>query len=86
MKKRFSDVQVIGILKEQESGVKVSDICRSHVISVATFYHWKSKYGGLEVSEVQKLRCLTEENNRLKALVAHLSLDKVILQEALGKK
>ncbi len=86
MKKRFSEVQIIGILQEQESGVKVSDICRRHGISEATFYNWKSKYGGMSVSEAKRLKSLEDENRRLKRLVADLSLDKAILQDVLSKK
>jgi putative transposase len=86
MNKRFNEVQIIRILKEQESGVKVSEICRRHGLSPATFYQWKSKYGGLEISEMKRLKSLEAENSRLKRLVADLSLDRVMLQEALSKK
>ena len=86
MKKRFTEAQIIGILKEQESGIKVLDICRRHGISDATFYNWKNKYGGLDVSEAKRLKSLEDENRRLKRLVADLSLDKVILQDVLSKK
>jgi putative transposase len=86
MKKRFSEAQIIGILKEQESGGKVADICRRHGISDATFYSWKSKYGGMTVSEAQRLKLLEDENRRLKKLVADLMLDKDILQDTLSKK
>jgi putative transposase len=86
MNKRFNEVQIIGILKEQESGIKVSEICRRHGLSPATFYQWKSKYGGLEISEMKRLKSLEAENSRLKRLVADLSLDRVVLQEALSKK
>lgn len=86
MKKRFSEEQIIGILREQESGMKVADICRRHGISDATFYTWKSKYGGMTVSEAKRLKALEDENRRLKEMVADLSLDRAILQETLSKK
>ena len=86
MKKRFSEAQIIGIIKVQESGFVVSDICRRHGIAVATFYKWKSKYGGLEVSEAQRLKGLEDENRRLKRLLAEAELDKAILKDALSKK
>lgn len=86
MKKRFTEAQIIGILKEQEAGGKVADICRRHGISDATFYNWKSKYGGMTVSEAQRLKLLEDENRRLKKLVADLMLDKDILQDTLSKK
>lgn len=86
MKKRFSESQIIGILKEQEAGAKVADICRRHGISDATFYNWKSKYGGMSVSEAKRLKALEDENRRLKKLVADLMLDKDILQDTLSKK
>ncbi len=86
MKKRFNEAQIIVVLQEQEAGGKVSDLCRRHGISEATFYNWKSKYGGMTVSEAKRLRALEEENRRLKKLVADLTLDKDILQETLSKK
>ena len=86
MKKRSSESQIIGILKEQEAGAKVADICRRHGISDATFYNWKSKYGGMSVSEAKRLKALEDENRRLKKLVADLMLDKDILQDTLSKK
>lgn len=86
MKKRFTEVQIIGILKEQDTGITVAEICRRHGISSATFFAWKSKFGGLEVSEAKRLKSLELENTRLKKLVADLSLDRVMLQEALSKK
>lgn len=86
MKKRFNETQIIGVLKEQEAGGKVSDICRRHGISDATFYNWKSKYGGLEVSEAKRLKALEDENRRLKHLLADAELDKAILKDALSKK
>ena len=86
MKKRFNEAQIIGVLQEQEAGAKVADVCRRHGISEATFYNWKSKYGGMTVSEAKRLRALEEENRRLKKLVADLMLDKDILQDVLSKK
>ena len=86
MKKRFSEEQIIGILREQDAGMKVADICRRHGISDATFYTWKSKYGGMTASEAKRLKALEDENRRLKEMVADLSLDRAILQETLSKK
>lgn len=86
MKKRFTEAQIIGVLQEQEAGSKVSDLCRRHGISDATFYNWKSKYGGLTVLEAKRLKSLEDENRRLKKLVADLTLDKDILQDTLSKK
>src|SRR5207245_4706857 len=72
---RFSEEQIITILKEAEAGAKVSQLCRRHGISDATFYTWRSKYGGLEISEMRRLRQLEEENRRLKTIVANQALD-----------
>ena len=83
---RFSEEQIIFVLKEAEAGAKVTELCRRHGISEATFYTWRSRYGGLEVSEMRRLRQLEEENRRLKQLVADLSLDKLMLQDVLQKK
>jgi putative transposase len=85
MKSRFTEEQIIGILKQQESGVKTADICREHNISQNTFYAWKSKYGGMNVSEAQKLRQLEAENAKLKRIVADLTLDNVALKDVLSK-
>jgi putative transposase len=85
MKKRFNESQIIGVLQEQEAGAKMSDVCRRHGISEATFYNWKSKFGGMTVSEAKRLKSLEDENRRLKKLVADLTLDKDILQETLSK-
>lgn len=74
-KSRFTETQIISILKQQEAGLKVKDICREHSISPATFYNWKWKYGGMEASDVKRLRELEEENARLKRMYAELSLD-----------
>lgn len=86
MKKRFSEIQIIGILQEQAGGAKVSYLCRRHGISAGTFYNWKAKYGGLEVSEAKRLKVLEDENRRLKKLLAEAELDKAMLKDALGKK
>ena len=84
-KSRFSEEQIIGILKQAEAGVTVAALCRQHGMSDATFYKWRSKYGGLDVSEARRLRGLEEENQRLKRLVAELALDNQAPQEVLGK-
>ena len=86
MKKRFNEVQITGILKSQESGMKVAELCREHGISEATFYKWKAKYGGLDVSEAQRLKALEDENRRLKKLLAEAELDKAMLKDVLSKK
>lgn len=83
---RFSEEQIICILKEAEAGMKVADLCRKHGISDVTFYKWRSKYGGLEISEARRLRQLEEENQRLKRLVAEQALDMQVLKEVVGKK
>lgn len=82
---RFSEEQVIGILKEQESGSATADVCRRHGISSATFYKWKAKFGGLEISDARRLRALEEENVRLKRLLADAMLDNAILKDVAGK-
>lgn len=84
-KSRYTEEQIIAILKQHEAGVKTADLCREHGISDATFYNWKAKYGGLDVSEAQRLRQMEEENRRLKALVANLSLDKEALKAVIRK-
>ena len=85
MKRRFTDEQIIGILKEHEAGFTVKELCRKHGISDATFYKWRSKYGGMEVSEAKRLKSLEDENARLKKLLAESMLDAATLKEALGK-
>lgn len=85
-KTRFSEAQIIGILNEQEQGFKVSDLCRKHGISEATFYNWKSKYGGMKVDELRRLRELEQENARLKRIVANQSLEIDIIKDVLSKK
>jgi putative transposase len=85
MKRRFSDEQIIGILKEHEAGVTAKELCRKHGMSDATFYKWKAKFSGMEISEARRLRDLEDENRKLKRLVADLSLDKMALEEVLKK-
>ena len=86
MKKgRFNEDQIIGILKEQQAGLPVTEICRRHGISEATFYTWRSRYGGMEVSDARRLKTLYEKNRRLKKLLAEAMLDVSTLREALGK-
>ena len=82
---RFSEEQVIGILKEHQAGLAVAELCRKYGISDATFYKWRSKYGGLEVSEAQRLRSLETENAKLKRLLADAMLDVSTLKEMVGK-
>ena len=82
---RFTEEQIIGILREHEAGVKTADVCRKHGISSATFFNWKSKYGGMDVNEAQRLKGLEDENRRLKHLVADLSLDKEVLKAVIRK-
>jgi len=85
MKRRFSEEQIIGILKQQESGIKTADVCREHNISANTFYVWKSKFGGMNVSEAQRLKSLEAENAKLKRLLADVMLDNVALKDLLSK-
>lgn len=83
---RFSDEQIIGVLKEHEAGAPTADVCRRHGISGATFYKWKAKFGGLEVTEAKRLRTLEEENARLKKLLAEAMLDIAMLKDISAKK
>jgi len=85
-KQRFTEEQIIGVLREQEAGAKTADLCRKHGISEATFYNWKAKYGGMDVSEAKRLKALEEENARLKKLLAEQMLDVAALRELLSKK
>ena len=85
-RKRFTDEQIIGILNEQELGAKTADLCRKHGISDATFYKWKSKYGGIEVAEAKRLKALEAENTKLKKLLADAMLDNAALKDLLSKK
>lgn len=86
MKKRYSEEQIIGFLKEATSGITVAELCRKHGFSDAAFYTWRSKYGGMEVSEAKRLKTLEEENAKLKKLLAETMLDKEALSAALRKK
>jgi putative transposase len=83
---RFTEAQVIGILKEHEGGIKAADLARKHGVSQHTIFRWKAKYGGMTVSEAQRLKQLEDENRRLKHLVADLTLDNQALKAVLGKK
>ena len=85
MRKRFTEEQIIKVLKEHESGKRAADIIREQGISEQTFYRWKSKYGGMEISEAKRLKQLEEENRRLKEMVADLSLDNKILKDVISK-
>ncbi len=84
-KSRFTEAQIIGMIKEQEAGLPTVEICRKHGLSTATFYKLKSKYGGLEVSDARRLRQLEDENGKLKRLLADSMLDNVILKDLFGK-
>jgi putative transposase len=85
MKRRHTEEQIIGILKERESGVGLAELLRKHGISEQTYYRWKSKYGGMEVSEAKRLKGLEEENRRLKQMVAELMLDNKVLRDINSK-
>ncbi len=85
-KKRFSEEQIIAVLKEAEAGAKVADLTRKHGISEVTFYRWKSKFGGMEVSDAKRLKALETENARLKRIVADMTLDAQAMKELLAKK
>ena len=83
---RFSEEQIIAILREQEAGVSTAEVCRKHAISSATFYAWKAKFGGLEVSEAKRLKALEDENAKLKKLLAEAMLDNAMLKDIATKK
>lgn len=85
-KSRFSEEQIIAILREQEAGIAVTELCRKHGVSSPTFYKWKAKYGGLDVSEARKLRALEDENAKLKRMLADAMLDNLAMKDLLGKK
>ncbi len=86
MKKRYSEGQIIGFLKEAESGVPTKELCRRHGFSEASFYAWRSRYGGMDVSEAKRLKALEAENTRLKKLLAESMLENEVTREALRKK
>ena len=83
---RFTEEQIIGILREQEAGVATAEVCRRHGVSSATFYKWKAKFGGMDVSEARRLKALEDENTKLKRMLADAMLDNVGLKDLLGKK
>ena len=83
---RFSEEQVIAILREHEAGLKTADLCRKHGISEATFYNWKAKFGGLDVSEAKRLKALEDENGKLKKLLAEAMLDNAVLKDLVQRK
>ena len=83
---RFTEEQIIGILREQEAGGKTAEVCRKHGISGATFYKWKTKYGGLDVSDAKRLKALEDENTKLKKLLAEAMLDNAMLKDIASKK
>ena len=83
---RFNEEQIIGILREQEGGRATAEVCRKHGISSATFYKWKAKYGGLDVSDARRLKALEDENRRLKKLLAEAMLDNAMLKDVASKK
>ena len=83
---RFTEEQIIGVLREQEAGAKTAELCRKHGISSATFYKWKAKYGGLEVSDAKRLEALEDENAKLKKLLAEAMLDNAMLKDITAKK
>ncbi len=86
MKRRFTEEQIIGFLKEAEAGVPVKELCRRHGFSDASFYTWRSKFGGMDVSDAKRLKAMEQENARLKKLLAEAMLDKEALEAALRKK
>ena len=83
---RFSEAQIMGILKQADDGVPVAELCREHGMSSASFYKWRSKYGGMDASMISQMKSLDDENRRLKKMFAELSMQNELLKEALGKK
>ena len=86
MKRRFTEEQIIGVLKEADAGTKVSELCRRYGISDATYYNWKAKFGGMTVSDAQRLKALEAENAKLKRLLAESMLDNAALKDVVGRK
>ncbi len=84
-KSRFTEAQIIGMIKEQEAGMATAEVCRRHGLSPATFYKLKAKYGGMDVSDTQRLKALEDENGKLKRLLADAMLDNIVLKDLLGK-
>jgi len=85
-KSRFSEEQIVAILREQEAGVTTAEVCRKHGVSTATFYKWKARFGGMDVSEARRLKALEDENAKLKRMLADAMLDNLVLKDLLGKK
>jgi putative transposase len=86
MKKRFTEERIIGILKEAEAGMKIAEVCRTYGISEATYYNWKAKFGGMTVSDAQRLRALEQESSKLKRLLAEAHLDISALKDVVSRK
>ena len=86
MKKRFTEEQIIGVLKEADAGAKVAELCRKYGISDATYYNWKAKFGGMTVADAQRLKALKAENAKLKRLLAESMLDNAALKDVVGRK
>lgn len=85
-KSRFTDAQILAILKQGENGMAVADLCREHGISAATFYNWRSKFGGMDASLMSEMKAMAEENRRLKKMYAEMAMQNELLKDALGKK
>ena len=85
-KSRFTEAQIMGILRQVEGGLALAEVCREHAISSATFYKWRSKYGGMDASMISDMKVMEDENRRLKKMFAELSMQNELLKEALGKK
>lgn len=85
-KSRFTEAQIMGVLRQAEGGLAVADLCREHAISAATFYKWRSKFGGMDASMISEMKGIEDENRRLKKMYAELSMQNELLKEALGKK
>ena len=85
MKRRFTEAQIIGVLKEAEAGGKIADLCRKHGISDATYYNWKAKFGGMTISDAQRLKALETENNKLKRLLPDSLLENAALKDVVGR-